>query len=73
MAILGAALLWPGGADPVPVDLVEVAPGDGRAPHVGRTGITVAKWSICHAGNSARTDPATCASWPPLVTETRPQ
>jgi formylglycine-generating enzyme required for sulfatase activity len=55
-AILGAALLWPGDRDPVSLDLVQVTLGDGRPLYVGRTEITVAQWSACHADGGCTLD-----------------
>jgi formylglycine-generating enzyme required for sulfatase activity len=55
-AILGAALFWPGGPDPVSIDVVGVTLGDGRPLYVGRTEITVAEWSACHADGGCALD-----------------
>lgn len=54
--ILGAALLWPGGPDPVSLDLVQVTLDDGQPLYVGRTEITVAEWSACHADGGCSLD-----------------
>jgi formylglycine-generating enzyme required for sulfatase activity len=48
-ALLGAALLWPGGPIQAPVDLVPVKLDADRVLYVGRTEITVKEWSKCHA------------------------
>lgn len=47
--ILGVALLWQGGAPPVPVDLVQVTLPDGTALFVQRTEVTLKDWARCHA------------------------
>ena len=55
-AILGVALLWPGGSDPISLDLAEVTRVDGEPLYVGRTEITVAEWSACHADGGCTLD-----------------
>ena len=55
-AILGATLLLPGGPNPVSLDLVEVSLGNGEPLFVGRTEITVAEWSACHADGGCTLD-----------------
>lgn len=47
-AIFGPALLWPGGPEPVLVDLVSVRVEADRLLYVGRTEITVTEWSLCY-------------------------
>lgn len=51
--VLGAALLWPGGAffrlhDPVLDSFLPVTLADGTALYVGRTEVTLAEWAACH-------------------------
>lgn len=48
-AALGAALLWPGGPQPYPVDLVSVTLPDGMTLAVQRTEVTRRDWAVCHA------------------------
>lgn len=55
-AILGAALYWPGGPGAVSPDLVKVDLDGGRTIHVGRTEVTLADWSACHADGGCALD-----------------
>ncbi len=48
-AVLGAVLLWQGGPQPHPVDLVPVTLPTGAALRVQRTEVTVRDWQTCHA------------------------
>lgn len=47
-AIAGVALLWPGGPEPLSVDLVRVSLPSGEVLYVQRTEVTVRDWARCH-------------------------
>lgn len=52
----GAALLLADGPNPVSLDLVQVTLGDDKVLFVGRTEITVAEWTACHADGGCTLD-----------------
>lgn len=66
-ASLGAFLLWQGGSQPHPVDLVAVDLQDGTTLEVQRTEVTLRDWAACHADGGctlALADPGTGPDYP---------
>jgi formylglycine-generating enzyme required for sulfatase activity len=66
-AALGAALLWQGGPQPHPVDLVSVTLPTGATLQVQRAEVTLRDWAACHAEGActlALADPGTGPDYP---------